>query len=111
LIIFKQFFRCFVGLSGAITDDSLIGEYSNSYAIDIGPHRCYGCWLAGEYHRFELPEGAIRPKIKEYGNVFGSGLVLNPDNNLAIFFTLNGKLLGKLMLQVLSINNNIFPIN
>jgi hypothetical protein len=42
-----------------------------------------------------LPEGANRPEKKQYGNVFGCGLVLDPDNKLAIFFTLNGQLLGK----------------
>jgi hypothetical protein len=77
----------------------LIGQDSNSYAsaIPIGHH---GCLLAGERHRFELPEGAIiRPKMKEDGNVYGCGLVLDPDNNLAIFFTLNGQLLCKLELK------------
>jgi hypothetical protein len=53
------------------------------------------CWLAGEYLLFELPEGAIRPRMHEYDNVFGCGIVLDPDNKLAILFTLNGKLLGE----------------
>jgi hypothetical protein len=57
------------------------------------------CWLAGEYHPFELPEGAIRPKMKKNGNVYGCGIVLDPNNKLAIFFTLNGQLLGELMLK------------
>jgi hypothetical protein len=94
---FTQIFRSYVGLSdGAIPD--WIGRNPNSFAIDIGLHHCYGCWLAGEPHVFELPEGAIQPEMKENGNVYGCGLVLDPDNNLAIFFTLNGKLLGKLIL-------------
>jgi hypothetical protein len=97
LIIFNQFFRSYVGLSRAIPGDPWIGEYPNSYAIDIGLHHCYGCLLAGEHHRFELPEGAIRPQMKENENVFGCGLVLNSDNNLAMFFTLNGQLLSELM--------------
>jgi hypothetical protein len=79
-----------------------IGGYSNSYAIPIFGHRCYACWLDGDYHRFELPEGAVRPSWKHI-NVFGCGLVLDPDNNLAIFFTLNGKLLGEFMLKILRI--------
>jgi hypothetical protein len=111
-IIFKQFFRCYVGLSGAIPDNSLIGGYSNSYAMPIigHHHHCYGCLLAGERHRFELPEGAIQPEMKQFGNVFGCGLVLDPDNNLAIFFTLNGKLLGELMLEVWKNMSCIFAI-
>jgi hypothetical protein len=87
--------RCFVGISdGAIPDHELIGEYSNSYAIPIVGHHFYGCWLAGEYRYFELPDGATRPERKHFGNVVGCGLVLEPDNKLAIFFSLNGQLLG-----------------
>jgi hypothetical protein len=94
LIIFKQFFRASLGLSnGAIPDESWIGRYPNSYALPID--YCYRCWLDGARHFFELPEGANRPEKKQYGNVFGCGLVLDPDNKLAIFFTLNGQLLGK----------------
>jgi hypothetical protein len=56
------------------------------------------CWIAGEEHRFELPEGADRPRQKKDGtdDVYGCGLVLDPENKLAIFFTLNGQLLGEL---------------
>jgi hypothetical protein len=62
------------------------------------------CLLAGERHSFEFPEGAIRPEMKEHGNVFGCGLVLDPKDKLAIFFTLNGILYGEVMLEVLRIN-------
>jgi hypothetical protein len=88
-----------------MADNSSIGGYSISYSISIsilGRHPCQ-CLLAGECHRFELPLGAIRPQMKFYGNVFGCGLVLDPDNKLAIFFTLNGQLLGELKLEVLRI--------
>jgi hypothetical protein len=82
----------------------LIGQDSNSYAIPcVGAH-CYFCCLAGEIHLFELSEGAIQQEMKQFGNVFGCGLVLDPDNKLDIFFTFNGQLLGKLMLEILSIN-------
>jgi hypothetical protein len=99
LIICNQFFSSNVGLSGAIADpdNSWIGEYSNSYAINIDYE--YEGLLAGTPHRFELPEGANRPQRKQFGNVFGCGLVLDPDNKLAIFFTLNGKVLGELMVK------------
>jgi hypothetical protein len=96
LIIFKQFFRGDFGLSD-IPNNSWIGEYSNSYALAI-PIGGNEYLLSGEYHFFELPEGTIRPEMKENGNVFGCGLVLEPDNNLAIFFTLNGQLLSELVL-------------
>jgi hypothetical protein len=42
--------------------------------------------------------------MKENGNAFGCGLVLNPEDNLAIFFALNGQLLGELVLEILRIN-------
>jgi hypothetical protein len=40
-------------------------------------------------------EAARRPEMKGFLNVVGCGLIVEPDNKLAIFFTLNGKLLGK----------------
>jgi hypothetical protein len=58
-----------------------------------------------------LPEGAIRPEKKEYGNVFGCGLVLDPKDKSAIFFTSNGKLLGKEMLEILRINKKELHIS
>jgi hypothetical protein len=76
-----------------------IGRYPNSYAIQTG--NLNGCWLAGERHQlqFELPEGVIQPSWKRIGfNVYGCGLVLDPENKLCIFFTLNGKLFGELVI-------------
>jgi hypothetical protein len=59
-------------------------------------------------HPFELPEGAIPPRTKDDGmDVYGCGLVLDPDDKLAVFFTLNGKLMGELVLEILRININI----
>jgi hypothetical protein len=105
---FLSIFRCNLGLSRAsvVSDKSyaFIGEYSNSYAILIAGNTCYRSSLAGASLYFELPEGAVQPIWKRNGNVFGCGLVLDPDNKLEIFFTLNGKLLGKLMLEILRIN-------
>jgi hypothetical protein len=63
------------------------------------------CWLAGERHHFQLPEGADRPIPKTDGtDVYGCGLVLDPEDKLAIFFTLNNNLLGELALEVLRNN-------
>jgi hypothetical protein len=87
-----------IGLSsGNIPNGTLIGVCPNSYAISF----CFNtaCYLTGELHRFQLPEGAIRPEIKENRNVYGCGLVLDPENNLTIFFTVNGKLLGEFCLK------------
>jgi hypothetical protein len=83
-----------IGLSpGTIPDRTLIGLFRNSYAIRPGTRTV--CYLSGQQHPLELPEGAIRPHNKKYGNVYGCGLVLDPENKLSIFFTLNGKLLGQ----------------
>jgi hypothetical protein len=98
---FSQFFRCSIGLSaGVIPDNSWIGQYPNSYAIQIG-HSSYACRLAGTAHQF------IRPRWKHHSsNVYGCGLVLDPKDKLWIFFTLNGQLMSKLVwvLEVLSIS-------
>jgi hypothetical protein len=62
--------------------------------------------LDGVMHYFELPEGAIlqNPHGWEWEhrhsigiNVFGCGLVLDPEDKLAIFFTMNGMLMGELL--------------
>jgi hypothetical protein len=100
IISHSHIFRCYLGLSGVAIPDWIV-QIPNPYAIAIHIGHPYGCWLTGEYHLFELPEGAIRPEEKDKGNVYGCGLVLDPDNKGAIFFTANGKLLGKLLLDVL----------
>jgi hypothetical protein len=75
------------------------------------PPHCSGCWLAGEHNFFELPEGSVPPIWNRYSvNVFGCGLVLDPEDKLSIFFTLNGKLLGKI-LEILRTDKKIYPIN
>jgi hypothetical protein len=50
----------------------------------------------GRYEYTEVPVGARleQPNVQE--NVFGCGLLMDPDNKVAIFFTLNGFLLGEL---------------
>jgi hypothetical protein len=106
---FSQFFRSDFGLSDGVNrddeDNSWLGDYSNSYAIQTG--YLYACWLAGESHNFEFPEGAIQPRWKSNGsNVMGCGIVLNPEDKLWIFFTFNGQLLGELALGVSRININ-----
>jgi hypothetical protein len=47
-------------------------------------------------HAFEWPNGAIKP-VWSGSDVVGCGLVLNPHNQLAIFFTVNGILMGKFL--------------
>jgi hypothetical protein len=97
---FPKIFRCRIGLSnGTPAEGELIGDYPNSYAITTVPHLLNWCHLAGETHRFELPNGAIRPKVKVSDtNVYGCGLVMDPNDKLAIFFTVNGTLMGQFSL-------------
>jgi hypothetical protein len=49
---------------------------------------------AGQRHVFEFPEGVIRPEVKQTGNVYGCGILINPGDKLTIFFTQNGILSG-----------------
>jgi hypothetical protein len=68
-----------------------VGDIKNCFAIQDG---CDFCWLSGEEHDFEWPNGAIKPEWNGPG-VVGCGLLLNPANELSIFFTGNGILMGK----------------
>jgi hypothetical protein len=50
-----------------------------------------------------LPVGAIQPRLLHNGiDVYGCGLVLDHEDKLAIFFTLNGQLMGEFVLDVLT---------
>jgi hypothetical protein len=51
------------------------------------------CHLSGRQHQFHWPFGATKPESKGLG-VDGCGLLLT-DNKLAIFFTINGILIGE----------------
>jgi hypothetical protein len=79
---FPIIYRPPIGLSDlAISNCRFIGNYANSYASSTSN---YQYLLAKGYQPFE-----------RYRDVFGCGLVLDPDNKLVIFFTLNGQLWGK----------------
>jgi hypothetical protein len=101
LDLFLTIFRWTVGLSDGANpdyDNSWIGRYQNSYAIPTG--RLSYCLLAGDHYQFELPEGVIQTKLKDNrSNFYGCGLVLDPEDKLWIFFTLNGQLMGEFVLE------------
>jgi hypothetical protein len=109
--IFSQFIRRIVGLSDVPDDDDLwIGYDPNSYAILVYDYADYECRLSGEEHHFELPEGGIQPiRKRNRNNVFGCGLVVDPEDKLAIFFTLNGKIMSefKLLLEIFKIDKKL----
>jgi hypothetical protein len=66
-------------------------DSTNSYAIRRNDSSYNEYWLSGKQHKVEHPVAlAVR-------DVVGSGLLLKSTNELAVFFTLNGKLLGKLL--------------
>jgi hypothetical protein len=88
-----------VGLSsGNIPNGSIVGGLGfglrNSYAMRSG-YDC--CRLSGYEHHFEWPNGAIKPESKGQGDVLGCGLLLSSENEVSIFFTGNGLLMGKLL--------------
>jgi hypothetical protein len=49
----------------------------------------------GEYEYTQVSVGA-GPEQNVQGNVFGCGILMDPDNKVTIFFTLNSLLLGEL---------------
>jgi hypothetical protein len=84
-----------VGLSsGNLINGSVLGALTNSYAIRSGFDFCR---LSGKEHDFEWPNGAIKPESKGQGDVLGCGLLLSSENEVSIFFTGNGLLMGKLL--------------
>jgi hypothetical protein len=104
-----QFFRCTVGLSdGSIPDNLTVGRYANSYAISTG-YFDYGIWLEDfELQYDEMPEGTFEPDWRsDRTTLYGCGLVLDPEDKLFIFFTVNGRLVGELALEILGINKKI----
>jgi hypothetical protein len=97
-MFFSKFSGFRVGLSnGTLPEGSVyVGHLPNSYAIQHGYDNCL---LAGTRHWFEWPTGAIRPEWNGRGDVMGCGILLNSKNELAIFFTANGILMGKHLLS------------
>jgi hypothetical protein len=87
-------------VDGQIPPGGVIGYPPNSYAIliPIPTWNIYPFLLAGQRHDFEFPEGVIRPKMEETGNIAGCGILMNPNDKLTIFFTFNGILIGSVLI-------------
>jgi hypothetical protein len=88
-----------VGLSAGHNRSSFYYSSSNSYGIRKDSNSW--CKLSGQLHAFEWPYFATKPIWNGHGNVIGCGLVLKPQTNVAIFFTLNGILLGDCSLGIM----------
>jgi hypothetical protein len=90
---YSKFRQTLVGLSSEnIIGDSLTSRVTNSYAMR---DRNDLCWLSGKSHPFEWSNCALKPEWNGIGDVFGCGVSLNPVNELSIFFTGNGILMGQ----------------
>jgi hypothetical protein len=73
----------------------LLPKSANTYAIATILKDSSGVYVFTEGPVETRPES---PNVQ--GNVYGCGLLIDPDNELTIFFTLNGILLGELFLNV-----------
>jgi hypothetical protein len=51
--------------------------------------------LNGNAHRFDWSNGGVKPEWNGMGDVIGCGILMDANNELDIFFTLNGILRGK----------------
>jgi hypothetical protein len=83
-----------VGLSDGTTGIVDYTASPNFYAISrtYSGNYYYHCHLSGKQHKLEYPTGEFNG-----GAVVGCGLLLNSKNELAIFFSWNGRPLGKLI--------------
>jgi hypothetical protein len=89
----------FIGLSSS---NERIRMSSTLYGCRTGGTSC--CFLASRKRRyFEWPNG-IQPRW-DNGKVSGCGLLLTPKDQLSIFFTVNGILLGEFMCFLVAINS------
>jgi hypothetical protein len=96
-----------VGLTdGKIPRGGWLFQLPNCYyiGIPIPTVNIYRFRLAGQRHRFEFPEGIVRPVLKDTGNVYGCGILMNPDDNVTIFFTRNGILIGSILITFFDLN-------
>jgi hypothetical protein len=78
--------------------DGLVGGSPNCYGIAKQDAKFYGYWLSGKGHDLEcqIPSGSI--DAGPGATVVGCGILLNAKNELAVFFTLDGILIGKLLM-------------
>jgi hypothetical protein len=76
----------------------LVCTAKNGYCF---PTRVDHCYLAKTQHHFEWPTDAIsRPEWNGIGDTLGCGVLLNPKNELAIFFTATGMLMGQFCIGI-----------
>jgi hypothetical protein len=94
----EKFTRCLVGLlNGAVNFGIVLAaDPPGTYAMaTISTEGHFG-----DFRFSELPVG-VRPEPPNVrGIIYGCGILMDPDNKLTTFFTLNGILLGEFYLEV-----------
>jgi hypothetical protein len=93
--------KYFVGLSNKLIPKGAWIDYANAFVLKKGKYG-YQINLPGVHsHEHEWQDGTLEwewvfdgDDDEGRGDVVGCGLVLHPDNKLAIFFTGNATLLG-----------------
>jgi hypothetical protein len=85
-----------IGLSGGLPAEYIFGDFHPTfYFLSPGSDHCR---ISYTDHRFELPNGAIKPEWKSTDSneeVIGCGILLDTNGKVFIFFTLNGNLMGQ----------------
>jgi hypothetical protein len=93
-----------------------VGTYPNSYSYPPGRDYCllYDNSHSDDRPNLEWPVEMLKPEreLQGQGDVGGCGLLVDPNDKLAIFFTFNGKIIGdfrgmELGLFARSISGNI----
>jgi hypothetical protein len=60
------------------------------------------CWIEDDVHVFDWPNYENLPPANGPEDVLGCGLLINPENRVAIFFTSHGMLMGQFILELTS---------
>jgi hypothetical protein len=88
---------------GLLEDDNTFGIFfiwsPNRYAIETTPAN-------GRFRGLSFSKAPVeaRQEPNVQGNVFGCGILMDPDNKLTTFFTLNGVLLSKIFRRIMQIS-------
>jgi hypothetical protein len=89
----------------------LYGRVNFGISLD-GPANTYSTYSmnnisanesSGKYELMELPVGVRHEPPNVQGNVYGAGILMDSNNKLTTFFTLNGFLLGEFFWRFQSI--------
>jgi hypothetical protein len=74
--------------------DDHVGQHANSYGLDECGQAYYVCGKI-LHIRDNLPAKSISVSVTGFGDIYGFGLLIKPNKQLAIFGTINGMLVGE----------------